>query len=175
MTETALDGPATVLVEQHLGVAEDEARRYLRRAPPWVDRGAILSHAHLGLCRAALTYDARCGASFATWARRKARGAILDAVRAEEHTRRRADVRVEYCDGAHLDGRQGADASEAAVAALDVAFLLAAVGNPLARQVVWLHHVEGWTLREAGDMLGRSEAWASIVARGARAAMRSRL
>jgi RNA polymerase sigma factor for flagellar operon FliA len=69
------------LVEEHLRLAEQIARFIRRSLPPEVDVDELISYAREGLTEAALRYDPRRGASFATFAGYRVKGAIYDGIR----------------------------------------------------------------------------------------------
>lgn len=58
-----------------------------RTLPRFVDADALESDAMLGLVQAARTFDPDRGVSFATYANRRIRGAMLDGLRERQHLR----------------------------------------------------------------------------------------
>lgn len=69
------------LIEAHLDVARNIARRLSRQYAPMLDREDIDGPAMLGLCEAAARYDRARPEPFIAFAERRIRGAIIDEVR----------------------------------------------------------------------------------------------
>jgi RNA polymerase sigma factor for flagellar operon FliA len=95
--------PATTLVTDHLGIVRTQARWYARRLPPHVDRADLESAGTLGLIDAARRYDPTRGATFATYATWRVRGAIVDQMRANGAYTRAEHRRLEH--GEHVQPR----------------------------------------------------------------------
>jgi len=73
--------------EYAMQIAKHASKKY--RAKYRADDGDIASAAQFGLCDAAMRFDPERGLKFATYARHRITGAILDMLRdASEHTRR---------------------------------------------------------------------------------------
>jgi RNA polymerase sigma factor (sigma-70 family) len=75
------------LIAQHMTLARQLAFRLARLLPRFVDADALESDAMLGLIQAARTFDPERGVSFATYASRRIRGAMIDGLRQREHLR----------------------------------------------------------------------------------------
>jgi RNA polymerase sigma factor for flagellar operon FliA len=73
----------TKLVEQHLSLVEKLASHISRKMPPSVERDDLVQFGYLGLIDAATKFrpDNEAGASFATFAGWRIRGAIFDGLR----------------------------------------------------------------------------------------------
>jgi DNA-directed RNA polymerase specialized sigma subunit len=83
------------LVEANLGLAGAAARRWQRRLKaPWADFVELRSLCHVGLCRAALTFDPAKGAAFSTWASLACDSQVRDHVRWRRRRRRTATVAI---------------------------------------------------------------------------------
>ena len=64
-------------------------------------------------------------------------------------------------DGSHSDWLEGSDAGQQSgrvQGALDAAKALALL-SPVARSVVWLHDVEGYTHGEIGELMGKTTSF----------------
>ena len=69
---------------------------------------------------------------------------------------------VETEDGHHSSPDSGPDTLSEAVGLMQAL-------SPLARSLVWLNQMEGWSHQELGQRFGRSESWSkSIVSRALR-------
>lgn len=87
------------------------------------------------------------------WLKRVAANGAIDRLRRSRHVAQVDD------DDAWPDPGPGPDLDGDGLAALQRL-------PPLARTVVWLHTVEGWSHRELADRFGHSESWSkSLVAR----------
>src|SRR3954468_12623584 len=73
----------------HTGLAKGIALRLAGRVPKSVDVDDLVAAGMLGLIDAANRYDAGRGIPFEAYSRRRIQGAILDALRAEDHLSRR--------------------------------------------------------------------------------------
>ena len=104
----------------------------------------------------------RDGAPLRPWLKRVASNAAIDRLRRE-----RTRAQVELDDG--LPGSTAAS-SDAAVAD-DLLRQLA----PLARTLVWLHSMEGWTHAELGARFGQSPSWSKSIVSRALARLRDTL
>lgn len=94
-------------------------------------------------------------AGFGAWLKRLVANAAIDRVRAE---RRWVDGEAEI-DALSAPG----DDAEHVVEALGLMVRL----SPVARTVLWLHQIEGWSHVEIAARFGNSESWSkSILARG---------
>jgi RNA polymerase sigma factor FliA len=76
-----LQGTARQLVESHLGLVEAIARGIAADLPKANDLQELISLGRFGLVDAGTRYDPRFGASFATYATYRIRGAIFDGLR----------------------------------------------------------------------------------------------
>lgn len=78
------------LILNHMHIAEATARAMFRRAPMNSDLEAMTGDGYVGLCQAARDFDASLGWKFTTFAQQRISGAIIDGLRARNHTRTRA-------------------------------------------------------------------------------------
>ena len=69
------------LAEQHLRLVIHIARDFRKRLPPSIDFDDLVGAGNLGLVEAARRFHPNTGASFATFARHRIRGAIADFLR----------------------------------------------------------------------------------------------
>jgi RNA polymerase sigma factor for flagellar operon FliA len=69
------------LAEQHLRLVMHIARDFQKRLPPSIDFDDLVGAGNLGLVEAARRFNPSRGASFATFARHRIRGAIADILR----------------------------------------------------------------------------------------------
>jgi RNA polymerase sigma factor for flagellar operon FliA len=69
------------LVERHVSLVIHVARDFQQRLPRSVDPGDLVSAGNVGLVQAARRFDPGEGASFATFARHRIRGAMMDSLR----------------------------------------------------------------------------------------------
>jgi RNA polymerase sigma factor for flagellar operon FliA len=77
------------LAERNVSLVIHVARDYGRRLPPGVNFGDLVGAGNLGLVEAARRFDPAKGASFATFARHRIRGAIIDSLRRLDPVSRR--------------------------------------------------------------------------------------
>ena len=77
------------LAERHLSLVIHLARDFQRRLPPCVNFGDLVGAGNLGLVEAACRFDPARGASFATFARHRIRGAMADSLRRLDPVSRR--------------------------------------------------------------------------------------
>lgn len=80
-------------LREHLPMVRALAWRYAQRCPPWVSREDLEQAGAMGLLAALRGHDAARGASVATHAWQRVRGAILDALRASDPLSRRERAR----------------------------------------------------------------------------------
>ena len=96
--------------------------------------------------------SAREGVSLGPWLKRIAANLAIDRQR---RLRPGGELEEDWCDGCAVAPGETLDLIDA-LARLD----------PIARSVVWLALVEGWTHRELADRYSRSESWSkSVLAR----------
>jgi RNA polymerase sigma factor for flagellar operon FliA len=122
-----VDREATERVESNVKLAEIIASRYAIGLPSHIDRDAIKGAAYEGLCRAAISYDAKAG-PFRPWAIRKIVSRIRDEVRSMDHLTRtqRAKLNPEH---ARYDPSFKIGADPAAPSSLDDPHILAIGGG----------------------------------------------
>lgn len=144
------------LAEQHLPLVRTLARRVGREVGWCVALDDLVGPGHEGLFAAARRFDRTRGASFATFAGYRVRGAMLDAVRALP-PRMLGDELL-----AALPAREGTaeDAALAGEARARVQRAVATLPAP-ERHVVTRVYFEGAALAEAGSEVGVSKSWAS--------------
>lgn len=82
------------LVIDHLPFAVNIAGSISKRLPRHVDGHDVRQEACVGLIDAAAKYDARKGVPFKAYARRRIGGAVLDALRKQDHLSRRTRARI---------------------------------------------------------------------------------
>ena len=70
-----------MLVNRHAGLVQRIAHHLMARLPPSVQVDDLVQSGMLGLLEAARRFDATQGASFATFAEQRIRGAMLDEIR----------------------------------------------------------------------------------------------
>lgn len=70
-----------LLVEMHLSLVDQIARKIVRRLPPCWELADVAAAGKLGLLDAATKFRPRRGVPFAAYARQRIRGAILDSLR----------------------------------------------------------------------------------------------
>jgi len=85
--------PVTVLVQSHLRMVEQVVSALSSNWPRHLDRGELVSAGRLGLVQAAQKWDSSRDVDFASFARPRVRGAILDLLRGLDWAPRR--VRAE--------------------------------------------------------------------------------
>jgi len=88
------------LIRAHIGLARSLALRMAGRVPASVDLDDLVSAGLLGLLDAADRFDASRAIPFEAYARTRIQGAILDALRAEDHLSRRDRRRGREADRA---------------------------------------------------------------------------
>jgi len=109
--EVAADGDVARLVERGLDVVPGVVASLASRFPRHVDRAELARAGAVGVVEAAWRFDPTRGVPFERYAARRVRGAVLDAVRAEDWVPRsvRAEARrielVEYALTARLGRR----------------------------------------------------------------------
>ena len=111
------------LVEQHAPLVKRIACHLHSRLPPSVQLEDLVQAGVVGLLEAARNYDATQGASFATYAGIRIRGAMLDEIRRSDWTPRSVHRKVRMvAEAVHrIEHEQGRDARDGEVAeALDI-------------------------------------------------------
>ncbi|HKC61252.1 MAG TPA: sigma-70 family RNA polymerase sigma factor [Myxococcales bacterium] len=88
------------LIRAHTGLARNLALRLAGRVPASVDLDDLIGAGLLGLIDAADRFDASRAIPFEAYARTRIQGAILDALRAEDHLSRRDRRRSREADRA---------------------------------------------------------------------------
>ena len=88
------------LIRAHTGLARNLALRLAGRVPSCVDLDDLIGAGVLGLIDAADRFDASRAIPFEAYARTRIQGAILDALRAEDHLSRRERRRSREADRA---------------------------------------------------------------------------
>jgi len=88
------------LIRAHTGLARNLALRLAGRVPPSVDLDDLIGAGVLGLIDAVDRFDASRSIPFEAYARTRIQGAILDALRAEDHLSRRDRRRSREADRA---------------------------------------------------------------------------
>jgi RNA polymerase sigma factor for flagellar operon FliA len=88
------------VIRTHIGLARNLALRHAGRVPASVDLDDLIGAAVLGLIDAVDRFDPSRAIPFEAYARTRIRGAILDAMRAEDHLSRRERRRAREADRA---------------------------------------------------------------------------
>jgi len=88
------------LIRAHIALARNLALRLASRVPPCVDLDDLIGAGMLGLIDAVDRFDASRAIPFEAYARTRIQGAILDALRAEDHLSRRDRRRAREADRA---------------------------------------------------------------------------
>ena len=91
-----LQGTARQLVESHLNLVEALARIIAAEFPQINDLPELISLGRIGLVDAGTRYDPRHGASFATYATYRIRGAIFDGLRRSMTVSRRDWQKIQF-------------------------------------------------------------------------------
>ncbi len=103
------------LVERHLGLVRQVARRLHGRLPGCVQVDDLVSAGYVGLCQAAQRFEPARGVQFRTYAQERVRGAMIDWLRAMDYIPRRTrqstppdeiPMKVSY-DHPAVDSREG--------------------------------------------------------------------
>ena len=115
-SESAARGPELVL--KHLNLVRRIANQMVRRMPSNVDAQDLIQTGMLGLLEAATRYECRRDASFATYAKRRIRGAMIDSLRRCDWGTRQLRRRLRDIDDARqrIEGRTGEAAKARAIA-----------------------------------------------------------
>jgi RNA polymerase sigma factor for flagellar operon FliA len=165
----------TDLVKRHLPLVRTIARSVARTLTVRVDVDDLEGHGMEGLLGAARRYDRGRGASFATFAGYRIRGAMVDAVRSlgpftrqdvAAHRATGAD-KVPTCpslrDLAEAVASEDDGAEELALARERRARVQAAVASlpPRERRLIGKVYFEDKMLAHAGSELGLSRSWSS--------------
>jgi RNA polymerase sigma factor (sigma-70 family) len=148
------------LVETHLPLVHRIARAVFRAIARRVHIADLEGFGLDGLLRAVRRFDARRGASFATFAGYRIRGAMLDAVRAR--AREAAAAREAAPD---LQRGPLTPVDEVALGGQVLGRVAPALSRLTARElhVVWRVYFDGRDLAGAGAELGLSRSWTSRV------------
>jgi RNA polymerase sigma factor for flagellar operon FliA len=85
-----------LLIRGHLDLARRHANRMARRLPSTINRDELESAALLGLTEAAERFDPEKGETFAAFAAKRVRGAILDELRRNDVLTRRGRERAKH-------------------------------------------------------------------------------
>ncbi len=78
---------AEALVLAHLTLVERIAKQVAKKMPAWIEMSELVAAGNLGLCEAALRFDATRHTPFHTWASIRIRGAMLDPYRGRKDPR----------------------------------------------------------------------------------------
>lgn len=150
----AVDPAADRLCKDHLHLVDHALRQYMARAPRHTDRDEMWGAGAAGLVEASRRFDPSIGASFATYALPRIRGAMLDAARsidwASRGTRRhmraiaRKHQELAQANGASPSSIELADALDMTLDELDSHRSAALAGS-----VLHLHQPTG----EGGQLL----------------------
>lgn len=150
------------LIESGLGMVRAIAAEIVRKVPPWVELDDLIQVGHVALCTASDRYSQQRGVAFATYAKFRVRGAILDHLR--DQCRHNAEVPLEgdqegdgdedaihqgdaihHHQGAEAAIHQGAEAGELRRAIAQL---------PRAQRRVMQLSLEGYTYAEIADRTG---------------------
>jgi len=106
------------LVLQHLTLVRRIAMQMMRRMPSNVEADDLIQTGMVGLLEAAKRYECRHDASFATYATRRIRGAMIDSLRRCDWGPRQLRRRLRDIDDARqrIEGRTGQAAKAPAIA-----------------------------------------------------------
>ena len=118
-TSPTRQGPATAgLVLQHINLVRRIAKQMVRRMPSSVEAEDLIQTGMVGLLEAATRYECRRDASFATYAKRRIRGAMIDSLRRCDWGTRQLRRRLRDIDDARkrIEGRTGEAAKAPAIA-----------------------------------------------------------
>jgi len=109
---------AAELVLQHLNLVRRIAKQMVRRMPSNVEAEDLIQTGMVGLLEAATRYECRHDASFATYAKRRIRGAMIDSLRRCDWGTRQLRRRLRDIDDARqrIEGRTGEAAKARAIA-----------------------------------------------------------
>lgn len=146
------------VVRAYAPLVEATVCALIRRMPSHIDADDLRACGMLGLITALDRYSLENGAAFATFARPRVRGAMLDHLRRQAPAGRTRDVAavaaslpgvvVEEDDPALMvDGAEEIRLLRQAIDALD----------ERDKTIVRLHHMENWTLRRIAELLDVSE------------------
>ncbi len=107
-----------VLIEQHTGLIKKIALHLAARVPPTVDMDDLIQAGAIGLLESAQRFDPSHGASFATYASIRIRGAMLDELRRYDWSPRSTRRKIREMSEAirRIEGETGKEASETDVA-----------------------------------------------------------
>lgn len=113
-----LEQSRTDLVERHASLVKRIACHLHSRLPPSVQLEDLVQAGVIGLLEAARNYDATQGASFATYAGIRIRGAMLDEIRRSDWTPRSVHRKVRMvAEAVHrIENEKGRDARDGEVA-----------------------------------------------------------
>jgi RNA polymerase sigma factor for flagellar operon FliA len=166
----------------HKGLARQMALRMAGRLPSCVDLDDLIGAATLGLLDAVDRFDDTRAIPFEAYARTRIQGAILDALRAEDHLSRRDRRKSREADLAEdkLRNRINRSPSDAfAVLAMSQshAQLRAAVAALPERNrlILSLYYEQELTYREIGGILGVTESRICQLLRAAHTRLKAEL
>jgi len=162
------------LVESHRGLVRALAWRLRCRLPRGVDVQELSSLGHLGLAKAASSYDPKIGA-FSTYAYHRIRGEMLDGIRKSSRIDYVSFEAGEYQES--LSPQGATDAVDTAIS-LEMRRQLHEAMMALPAEVfelVYLTYFDGLSLAAAAEKLGYSRSWASRVHGRAIRLLRERL
>ncbi len=106
------------LLEQHAGLIKRIAQHLAARLPPTVDTDDLMQAGAVGLLECANRFDPSHGASFATYASIRIRGAMLDELRRYDWSPRSTRRKIREMTEAirRIEGEKGSEADEREVA-----------------------------------------------------------
>lgn len=178
---------------EHVGIVYAIAATLRKKMPPHVDVDDLVGDGMVGLLQAAAAFDPAKGVSFASYAGRRVRGAMLDGLRDRDHISRshrarlaaagRDAPRVVSIDAPMARDGDGhvADLGEMLsdvrhrekhiAASGQLAELLAPLGC-LERVVLRLRYGHGWSLLDIGEFVGLSESRIQQISKASMARLR---
>lgn len=146
------------MVNDLLPLARQIARRYERRARPWLTEDDLYSAALYGLALACKTWRADKGASFTTYARRRMLGEVKEEFRSRHpvfRPRRKPGTQLPFGlmeDTVSVNGEPVVDYPPS------ILRRIAALTSAKAARAAWLRWAEGLTCSEVATVLGLSTA-----------------
>ena len=137
------------LILEHKVLAEKLAYRLKRTLPKYISVEELNSAAYLGLIMAAHAFNPEIQESFLAYAKIKIFGSMYDYLR-ELRGSRRQGIKIEYLETDIEDTHcfEFNDLFEVVTKDLDV----------LDKQIVEMYYIEGYTMKEIGDSIGKNES-----------------
>ena len=150
-----------VLVENYLPLAESMAFKIARSCPRHVSVDELKSAAYFGLVDASRRYDPTILGAFGPYARKRIWGELVDCVRSVTWGKKGHKKRVTSADFSdesdpHYEDLIGESEAEEQICSAEFFQKLTSNVSSVARDIIFMYHVESLTMKAIGQRVGLS-------------------